>query len=139
MKCKNQIYDGVINTQKGSRTIAPEENYPPALILTLTLNQTPTLTGGQFSSGVIVWALHRSSRSQMFFKIGVLKKLANFTGNHLCKSLFYKVAGLKACNFLKNRLQHRCFFVTFTNVLRTAAASKSIFHKYNCKSYITYK
>ena len=33
----------------GSRKIAPEENYPPALILALILNQTLTLTGGQFS------------------------------------------------------------------------------------------
>ena len=30
----------------------------------------------------------RSSRSQMFFKIGVLKNFANFTGKHLCWSLF---------------------------------------------------
>ena len=30
----------------------------------------------------------RSSRSQMFFKIGVLKNLAIFTGKHMCWSLF---------------------------------------------------
>ena len=30
----------------------------------------------------------RSSRSQMFFKIGVLKIFANFTGKHRCYSLF---------------------------------------------------
>ena len=45
----------------------------------------------------------RSSRSQMFFKIGVLKNFAIFTGKHLCWSL------LQACNFIKKRLQHRCF------------------------------
>ena len=44
----------------------------------------------------------QSSRSQMFFKIGVLKK-----------SLLNKVAGLKAWNFIKKRLQHRCFPVKF--------------------------
>ena len=33
------------------RTIASEENCSKTSILTLTLNQTPTLTGGQFSSG----------------------------------------------------------------------------------------
>ena len=38
---------------KGSRKIAPEENCPPALILTLILNQILTLTGGQFASGAI--------------------------------------------------------------------------------------
>ena len=37
----------------GSRKIAPEENCPPALILTLILNQTLTQTGGQFSSEAI--------------------------------------------------------------------------------------
>ena len=32
--------------------------------------------------------LLRSSRSQMFFKIGVLKNFANITGRHLCWSPF---------------------------------------------------
>ena len=36
-----------------SRKIAAEENFPPALILMLILNQTLTLPGGQFSSGAI--------------------------------------------------------------------------------------
>ena len=36
-----------------------------------------------------------SSRSEMFCKKGVLKNFANFTGKHLCQSLFLKkVAGL---------------------------------------------
>ena len=37
-----------------------------------------------------VWldSKHRSSRSQMFFKIVVIKTFANFTGKHLCWSLF---------------------------------------------------
>ena len=35
----------------GSRKIAPEENCPPALILTLILNQTLTLTGGAILLG----------------------------------------------------------------------------------------
>ena len=30
----------------------------------------------------------RSSRSQMFFKIDVIKNFVNFTGKHLCWSLF---------------------------------------------------
>ena len=30
----------------------------------------------------------RNSRSQMYFKIGVFKNFANFTGKHLCWSLF---------------------------------------------------
>ena len=31
---------------------------------------------------------YRSSRSQMFLEIGVFKDFANFTGKHLCWSLF---------------------------------------------------
>ena len=34
------------------------------------------------------WQGYRSSRSQMFFKIGVLKNFAIFTGRHLFWSLF---------------------------------------------------
>ena len=32
----------------------------------------------------------------------------------LCWSLFLKKAGLQVCNFIKKRLQHRCFLVKFT-------------------------
>ena len=45
----------------------------------------------------------------VFFKKTVLKSFANFTEKNLCWSLFYnKVTGLRACNFIKKRLQHRC-------------------------------
>ena len=40
---------------------------------------------------------YRSSRSQMFFKTGVLKHFANFTGTSV--SLFTKVVGLKFAKF----------------------------------------
>ena len=49
------------------------------------------------------------SRSQMFFKIGVLKNFANFAGKHLCWN---------ACNFIKKRLPHRCFFVKSSKFLK---------------------
>ena len=46
--------------------------------------------------------MHRISGLQMYFKIGVLKNFGNFTVKHLCWStLFNKVAGLKACKFVK--------------------------------------
>ena len=35
------------------------------------------------------------------------------------ESLFNKLAELKACNFIKKRLQHRCFPVKFAKFLRT--------------------
>ena len=53
----------------------------------------------------------RSSRSKMFFKIGVLKNYVIFTGKHLCWSL-------KVCNFTKQRLQHWCFPVNIAKFLR---------------------
>ena len=51
---------------------------------------------------------YRSSRSQMFFKIGVLKNFANFIGTPVFESLFNKVTSLscvcvsvgKKCSFL---------------------------------------
>ena len=35
------------------------------------------------------------------------------------ESLFNRLAGFKTCDFLKKRLQHRCFFVKFAKFLRT--------------------
>ena len=44
-----------------------------------------------------IWADFRSSRWQIFFKIGVLKSLANSTGKKaILETLFNKVAILKA-------------------------------------------
>ena len=45
--------------------------------------------------------IERSSRLQMFFKIDVLG-----------------VLGLKACKFIKKRVQHRCFAMKFANFYR---------------------
>ena len=45
--------------------------------------------------------IERSNCSQMFFKIGLLG-----------------VLGLKACKFIKKRLQHRCFAMKFANFFR---------------------
>ena len=56
----------------------------------------------------------------MFCKKGILRKLAKFTGIHLCQSLcFNKVAGLSPATLLKKRLVHRCFPVNFAKFLRT--------------------
>ena len=35
------------------------------------------------------------------------------------ESVFNKVAGLKACNFIQKRLQHKCFPVNIAKVLKT--------------------
>ena len=63
---------------------------------------------------IVPWGeTNRSSPSQVFFKINVLKNFANFTGKHYCWSLFF--IKLQAWR----RLQHRCFPVKFTKYLRT--------------------
>ena len=49
----------------------------------------------------------------MFFRIGVLKNIAIFTGKHLCWSLLLKKS------ILKKRLQHRSFPVNIAKFLRT--------------------
>ena len=56
----------------------------------------------------------------------VLKNLANFTGKHLCWSLFNKVAANQACNFTNIRLQHRCLPVKFVRYL-SASANKCFY------------
>ena len=49
----------------------------------------------------------RSSRSGMFFKIGVFKKFRNIhRKTPVLQSLFDKVAALHASNVIKNRLKH---------------------------------
>ena len=54
--------------------------------------------------------IFRSSRKQIFFKTGVIKNFAIFTGKYLCGSLFLLVSSQK-------RLQHRCFPVNIAKFL----------------------
>ena len=47
--------------------------------------------------------LYSSSRSEMVFKVDVLKNFVNLTGKHLCQSLFFnKIAVLRAATLLTN-------------------------------------
>ena len=62
----------------------------------------------------------RSSRPEVFFRKGVLRNFAKFTGKRLCQSLFFnKVAGLRSATVFKKRLWHMCFPVNFAKFLRT--------------------
>ena len=57
---------------------------------------------------------------ELFYKIGVLKNFAIFTGKQRRSSLCCnKVAGLRLANLFKKRLWHRCFPVNFAKFLRT--------------------
>ena len=62
----------------------------------------------------------RSSRPQVFYKKGVFRNFAKFTGNHLCQRLsFNKVAGLRSATLLKKRIWHRRFPANYVTFLRT--------------------
>ena len=75
----------------------------------------------------------RSSHRRCSIREGILR---NFTGKHLCQSLFFnKVAAL-----LIKRLWHRCFPVNFAKFLRTPFlqnTSGQLLLKYNRDKHIT--
>ena len=56
---------------------------------------------------------YRNSRSQMFFKVGVLKNFVSFTGKHLCWSLFLIKLQAWRPNFLKKETPTQIFPVKF--------------------------
>ena len=64
--------------------------------------------------------IYRSSHSQVFFKTGVFKNSQYYRKISVLESFFNKVASLKAYNFIKKRLRHRCFPVNMAKLLRTA-------------------
>ena len=60
----------------------------------------------------------RSSCSQMFFKIDVLRNFEIFAGNTYVGVLIY--VGFQAWNFIKKRLQQRCFPFNIAKFLKIA-------------------
>ena len=69
----------------------------------------------------------KSSHLQMFFKLGVLKYFAIFTGKHTCWSLcLIKLQALKPATYIKNRLQHRSKSVNIAKLLRVSFSIKHL-------------
>ena len=66
------------------------------------------------------YVMNKSSRSQMFFKVGFLKGFAIFTGKHLCWSLFLKQ--VFSCGHCK--IQKNTFFTECAQCLLLYKASK---------------
>ena len=61
----------------------------------------------------------RSNHPEVFCKKGVLRNFTKFAGKHLCRSLFLiKLQAFRAfsCNFIKKRLQQKCFLVIFAKL-----------------------
>ena len=46
------------------------------------------------------------------------------------ESLLNKVAGLKACNFIKKRLQYKCFLMKFRKFLRTPFSTEHLWWQF---------
>ena len=64
--------------------------------------------------------LYRNSHQSCSIMKGAPRNFANFTGNHLCQSLFLnKVAVQRSTTLLKKRLWHRCFPLNFAKFLWT--------------------
>ena len=60
----------------------------------------------------------------MFFKTSLLKNFVNFTGEHLCWSLF--LIKLQSCNLIKIILQRRCFPAKFTKFFKNTLFTKHL-------------
>ena len=66
-------------------------------------------------------------RSQMLFKVSVLKRFSNFTGKWQCRSLFLmNLWSWKGQHFFKKRLQHKCFPVKFAEFLRAPFSTEQL-------------
>ena len=62
----------------------------------------------------------RSSHQRCSIIKCIDRNFAEFTGKHLCQSLFFnKIVGLRPATLLKKRLWNRCFPVNFAKLLRT--------------------
>ena len=86
---------------------------------TLITGQFRPVNIAKFLRADVLQNTSRSSRLQIFLKIGSLKSFANFTRKHLCWSLLFKNLQAEDLQFHKKRLQHRSFPVKFAKFLRT--------------------
>ena len=61
----------------------------------------------------------------MFLEVCILKNFAIFTRKHMCWSQFLIKLQTKACNFIKNRLQHMCFPVNAAKIFKNSFCYKT--------------
>ena len=57
----------------------------------------------------------RGSRPEVFLKMLFVRFFAKFTRKHQTRSLILKLQAISLYNFIKKRLQYRCFPVDYTN------------------------
>ena len=80
---------------------------------------------------------HRSSHWKFSVKEAVHKKLCQFQRKTpALECLFNEVAGLRACSFIKKRLQHRCFtakLAKFLTSILTNICERLLINQSPCK------
>ena len=91
----------------------------PFFIITHTTSYFRPVSIAKFLGTALLQITSRSSHLQMFFQIGVLRSLANFTGKHLCWSLFLKNLQVGGLQLHHKRLQQIFLPVKFAKFLRT--------------------
>ena len=109
-KCYKDIYINSVFPHTARLCYLPAKCFP----LTFDLNDFNCVYAFHLCLLVFLLNPFRSSLSQMFFKVSVLKNFAVFTGKHLWLSLFNKVASI-----IKKGLHCRCFLVNITKLSRT--------------------
>ena len=68
-----------------------------------------------------LFIINRSSHQEVFCKKDVLRNFVNFTGKHLCHSLFFnRVAAFRPATLLKKRLWFTGFAMNFAKFPRTS-------------------
>ena len=83
----------------------------------------------------------RSSRPQVFYKVGIFKNVAKFSGKHQHRSLFNEVVGRSPQTYylFKKRLRHRCNLQNFEGGLnyRTTVDDRFwIYQNNNCQTVL---
>ena len=74
-----------------------------------------------FLQKIFIFRTHTSChRKKVFCKKKFFKKFCKFHKiTPVLEFLFNKIAGLQTCNFIKNRLQYRCFTVKFAKFFKS--------------------
>ena len=113
-----------------------EISYPSKLVDQKTFEKSNPTNGLN-----VLYTKDRSSRSQIFFKIGVLKISVNFTGKHLCWSLFLiKLReDLGPATLLKRDSNTDVFLLNFKNTFFTEYLRRMLLQRKRNMSSLYFK
>ena len=98
--------------------VAPLSDWLTTIFFNFWKNQKYQFIINLFTS-LLQMKLFKSSQQRCSVKKGFLRNFAEFTGKHLCQSLFFTQVAAQPATLLKKRLWHRCFPENFAKFLRT--------------------